>query len=121
MTTVIFRSRLHWEGATRAVLKSSSENHVSEEHFSNWQGRAMTRWQSDRVIVSDPLLPVTTSRYQARQDLAAPDVRTLAAKVIRNSSGGSMVDSPHRDDLPETREVCPRCQLTRLFCIGLTA
>ena len=53
MTTVIFRSRLHWEGATRAVLKSSSENHVSEEHFSNWQGRAMTHWQSDRVIVSD--------------------------------------------------------------------
>jgi hypothetical protein len=49
---VIFKSRLHWEGATRAVLKSSSENHVSEEHFSNWQGRAMTRWQSDRVIVS---------------------------------------------------------------------
>jgi hypothetical protein len=45
MTTVIFRSRLHWEGATRAVLKSSSENHVSEEHFSSWQGRAMTHWQ----------------------------------------------------------------------------
>jgi hypothetical protein len=67
------------------------------------------------------LLPVTTSRYQARQDLAAPNARTLAAKVIPSSSGGSMVDSPHRDDLSETREACPRCQRTRLFWMGLTA
>ena len=48
---VIFRSRLHWEGATWAVLKSSPENHVAEEHFSNRQGRATTRWQWDRMIV----------------------------------------------------------------------
>jgi hypothetical protein len=45
---------------TTGLLKSSSEHHVSEEYFSNWQRRAMTRWQSDRVIVS--YVPLAVSR-----------------------------------------------------------